>query len=713
MLLVMTLLSAHISAATTAYPYSSGFEVPTAPDQVDPLSEWTLQDSWSINVNYGNWRSHSGDWHLDLNPTALTIAPVSSGYTATLTNFLLVPADSVAPVVRFWHILQLDSISDYAKVEIYSALPGDDLTLPLNEANWQRFKKMSSPDSVLKYTQHIIDLSAYKGKYIKLRFRLELASTDSIPRWLIDTLRIEEDGDLDNDGILDLIDTDRDGDTFDNTHDAFPDDPTEWFDGDGDGIGDNADTDDGSQATFFDYPYFTDFEKPNEPGVVDRSYEWRARGHWNFSQAHGSWNSYSGNWHIDANPYEKVIGEVLAKYSMYMTKYMYIPADTVDPVVRYWHKLQLNSATDSATLDLYHAEPDPNGGVRVESSTLGLQVFTMQDNSSTYVQETFDLTPYKNKYIKVRYSFNVDTTSGIPGWAIDNVLVAQNIDMDGDGIPDGLDPDIDGDGINNDYEIQLGTDPQNPLDVPPDLDGDGIPDALDDDRDGDGVLNTVDVFPDDPTESSDLDNDGIGDNADPDRDGDGINNDYETQVGTDPNDPASTPVDSNGNGIPDSLENDRDGDGVLDPDDAFPDDPTEWADLDGDGIGDNADLDRDGDGIDNDYEIQVGTDPNDASSTPADLDGDGIPDLIDLDRDGDGYDNAIDLFPDDPNDWADLDGDGIGDNADPDRDGDLINDEYEIILGTDPNDPASVPPDFDNDGIPDALDDDRDGDGHH
>ena len=35
---------------------------------------------------------------------------------------------------------------------------------------------------------------------------------------------------------------------------------------------------------------------------------------------------------------------------------------------------------------------------------------------------------------------------------------------------------------------------------------------------------------------------------------------------------------------------DSDGDGVPDDEDAFPDDPTEWADTDGDGVGDNADL---------------------------------------------------------------------------------------------------------------------------
>ena len=73
---------------------------------------------------------------------------------------------------------------------------------------------------------------------------------------------------------------------------------------------------------------------------------------------------------------------------------------------------------------------------------------------------------------------------------------------------------------------------------------------------------------------------------------------------------------------------DRDGDGVPDADDAFPDDPGEWADQDSDGIGDNSDPDRDGDGFDNDVELQVGTDPNDAASVPVDANGNGIPDVL-------------------------------------------------------------------------------------
>ena len=64
-------------------------------------------------------------------------------------------------------------------------------------------------------------------------------------------------------------------------------------------------------------------------------------------------------------------------------------------------------------------------------------------------------------------------------------------DLDEDGMPDILDPDIDGDGITNDNEMDASTptlifDPFDPSSRPQDIDGDFIPDALDHDRDGDG-----------------------------------------------------------------------------------------------------------------------------------------------------------------------------------------------------------------------------------
>ncbi|MGY8754124.1 MAG: FG-GAP-like repeat-containing protein [Candidatus Poseidoniales archaeon] len=67
-------------------------------------------------------------------------------------------------------------------------------------------------------------------------------------------------------------------------------------------------------------------------------------------------------------------------------------------------------------------------------------------------------------------------------------------DLDGDGMPDVLDPDIDGDGITNDNEMDASSgdveyDPFDAKSRPDDLDGDNTPDILDSDIDGDGFPN--------------------------------------------------------------------------------------------------------------------------------------------------------------------------------------------------------------------------------
>ena len=105
-------------------------------------------------------------------------------------------------------------------------------------------------------------------------------------------------------------------------------------------------------------------------------------------------------------------------------------------------------------------------------------------------------------------------------------------------------------------------------------------------------------------------------------------------------------------------------------------------------------------------------------------DKDGIPDSQDdfptdpaaaLDSDGDGYPDGwntgytsseslwglrIDMFPNDPFDWADTDVDGLGDNRElsigtdptiPDTDSDTWTDGEEVDWGSDPLDPSSEP----------------------
>jgi len=283
-------------------------------------------------------------------------------------------------------------------------------------------------------------------------------------------------------------------------------------------------------------------------------------------------------------------------------------------------------------------------------------------------------------------------------------------DTDGDGDCDPIDYDDDGDGYTDQVEGWCGSDPLDVNSIPVDSDGDGDCDTMDNDSDNDGVDDDDDAFPDDSTEWIDTDGDGNGDNGDYDDDGDGWPDSSEGDCGSDSLDSDSVPVDSDDDGICDQLDSDDDNDGVVDIDDDFPNDSSEWLDTDGDGIGNNADEDVDGDGWSNIEEDDCGSDSGNGNEMPMDFDNDGNCDLLDPDDDGDGVADGDDAFPLDGSEWDDTDGDDIGNNADEDDDGDQFSDSFEEDCASDPLDAASVPNDIDGDDICDEMDsDDTDG----
>ena len=214
-------------------------------------------------------------------------------------------------------------------------------------------------------------------------------------------------------------------------------------------------------------------------------------------------------------------------------------------------------------------------------------------------------------------------------------------DTDVDGIPDYLDTDSDNDGIPDSIEAPHG--------VPVDDDGDGIPNYLDYESDGDGIPDAIEG-------TMDADGDGTPNYRDTDSDNDGILDSYEC---------FDLPcVDSDGDGTPDYLDNDSDNDGL-------PDLYEGTEDFDHDGLPNFIDTDSDGDGISDAVE-------NAGAFPPLDTDGDGAYDFLDMDSDGDGLSDSLEyeVVGSNPK-LADSDGDGFDDNS-------------EFILGSDPNDAASV-----------------------
>ncbi|MFH1531392.1 MAG: RHS repeat-associated core domain-containing protein [Pseudomonadota bacterium] len=469
--------------------------------------------------------------------------------------------------------------------------------------------------------------------------------------------------DLDGDLVPDVSDPDIDGDGVPNDSDAFPADPTETLDTDGDGVGNNGDDDDDGDG------YSDEIEAgagtdPLDPAVHPSDLDGDGIPDPSDPDIDGDGTPNGA----DAFPFD--------------------PAETAD--------------TDGdGTGDAADTDDDGDGYPDEQEIEAGTDPLDPQSKPN-------DL---DGDGIPDAADPDIDGD----GWANGNDAFDKDpdewLDTDGDGVGNNGDLDDDGDGFPDAMELVFQTDPLSPFSFPADLDGDKIPDAIDPDRDGDGVGNGVDAFPMNPNEWLDTDGDGVGNNTDLDDDGDGFPDDLETVLGFDPLDFASKPGDLDGDGIPDISDPDMDGDGVPNGDDAFPLNPVDWLDTDGDGLGDNTDTDDDGDGYPDAMEIAYGTDPLSWQSVPPDMDDDGVPDAEDPDIDGDLVLNTLDAFPENPAEWLDTDDDGVGNNADLDDDGDGYSDAMEAIYLSNPLDPSSTPPDIDGDGIPDPVDPDKDGDG--
>ncbi len=281
-----------------------------------------------------------------------------------------------------------------------------------------------------------------------------------------------ESVDTDGDGIGNNADTDDDGDGVGDASDAFPLDASETLDTDGDGVGNNADTDDDGDG-------------------VDDNY--------------------------DAFPLDAT--------------------ETLD--------------TDSDGLGNNADTDDDDDGVEDSNDAFPLDASETVDTDGDGVGNNADTDDDGDGIGDASDAFPLDAS--------------ETLDTDGDGVGNNADTDDDGDGVldvNDFYPlISLGG--------LTDTDSDGLPNDCDDscislgmtadtDDDNDGVDDIYDAFPLDPTEYKDTDGDGLGDNADvfpeddrytSDSDSDGIADKWEIKYNFDPNDASDATLDYDNDGF--------------------------------------------------------------------------------------------------------------------------------------------------------------------
>ena len=543
-----------------------------------------------------------------------------------------------------------------------------------------------------------------------------------------------ETADADGDGIGDNADPDDDNDGTPDASDAFPNDPSEDSDVDGDFVGDNIDTDDdndgvpddldvwpldNSQSTDTDGDGLADFRNNVTAGD---SYDFEGgavptntSSTWAFAQCTGGQgftapaacvpSTIHNDWSVTsttpiAGTYSLMSGQLgSGSYGEFTASITFFSSGGT--MSWDWKVSSYLRTTTSGYTDGLKVFVD---GVQIDASQYGgcINGEWCGENSGSM---QWTMSP-GNSTVDFVFDFGTGASGGSSTAWIDNlvlpsVLVSSNYDLDDDN-----------DGTNDAIDI----DSLDPC-VGLDSDGDGLSDALgfmfngtacdaslytiDDDDDNDGWTDAEEIACgtdtlDATSMSPDNDVDGICDGMDDDDDNDGV---------LDVNDAfpmdSSEFSDNDGDGTGDNNDTDDDNDGVTDGLDAFPLDSSETSDYDGDGIGDNADTDDDGDGCD---------DASDAFpyniNECVDTDGDGLGDNVDPDDDGDGVADVADPFPMDPNESADDDGDGIGNNADADDDGDGV-DDVDDAFPMDPSESA----DLDGDGLGDNSDADDDGDG--
>lgn len=287
-------------------------------------------------------------------------------------------------------------------------------------------------------------------------------------------LKADEWLDSDGDGIGNNQDTDDDGDGALDSNDFLPLNPNEWADFDGDGIGDNSDLDvDGDgvanleDAFIMNAAEWSDFD---EDGVGDN--------------ADTDDDGDGAPDHVDLDPFNALVkrdsdGDGVANsldndidgdgYGNAQDKFPYLATE--------WSDIDNDGIGDNTDLD------NDNDGTKNSEDPFPFDASEWLDTDGDGIGNASD---------------QDDDGDGVPD-SQDRfpLLAAYNMDFDRDGLADEVDDDDDNDGLDDTLDA-FPFSAQDRFDT----DGDGISDRLDSDDDNDGVLDALDASPLNPADAT-------------------------------------------------------------------------------------------------------------------------------------------------------------------------------------------------------------------
>lgn len=260
-----------------AFPYQNAFE--SAAEKQD----WRLSGTWNVATDHNSWTSNAGVGHLDNNPLEEDQYGYIDFHTAEMNGFVSIPQTSVAPVVRYAYKLNLLNYSDQVKLEVQVE----------GSAEWISLKDYYEQHNHDTYTVEEIDLSAYKGQNIRLRFYQGQYWTNGARLFVADDFSIAE-----------------------------------------------------SNLPQQVYPYYNSFETIDEQG------HWSLVGSWGIAADHGGWTSHNGQYHLDNNIYEVDQYKFTKDITATLDAWVNIPLTSQVPVLSYYYRLEQTSAYDEIYLEI-------------------------------------------------------------------------------------------------------------------------------------------------------------------------------------------------------------------------------------------------------------------------------------------------------------------------------------------------------------------------
>ena len=340
-------------------------------DTPEERADWNARSDVDISTSSHDtdYVPYSPDGFIDTNPNFEDQQRHYSNHLIEMTKYVTLPNNDDVVLTFKYKLNALDGNDKYY-IEIQTS----------DTANWAVIESLSTQHNHASYTNYEASLAAYKNKTVRLRIRQYVTSYNSGQRlFVVDNWRIG-----------------------------------------------------GQTESFYDFPYFNDFETATSTVEVngDDSDDTNGRDQWNHE---GDWdisgvndnsvtperNAFDGSYYLNNNgAFDEDQRRHYINHEMSMLGYVLIPAGSTRPEASFYYKLDVLDSNDK-----FYFEYQVQGN----STWTNIQTFSVDKIHHTHTQFRYAL-PDSLKGQNVRFRFRqyiTSYTSGVRHFTVDNFRLSE------------------------------------------------------------------------------------------------------------------------------------------------------------------------------------------------------------------------------------------------------------------------------------------------